>query len=250
MAIELCSESPGFGMSPRISFSHDFIDSVSVQQQLQNLQLNPDSSVFEQTHDFDFNIGQSFELESSTADELFLDGKILPTEIKKKVTPQKPNNQTQNHTVPNAEQETDSGSSRIVDNSKDLKENLKSETEEKQSGKTSFWRFKRSSSLNCGIGYKASLCPIPLLSRSNSTGSEGKRSKFSKSNLQKQPLISPLKPQQSSFSSSSSVSSLYNKPPLKKKYGSYGNVVPVLNVPSGSMFGLSSILFKDKNKKK
>ncbi|GFY84788.1 hypothetical protein Acr_03g0015620 [Actinidia rufa] len=44
------------------------------------------------------------------------------------------------------------------------------------------------------------------------------------------------------------------KPPLKKNYGAYGNGVrinPVLNVPSGSLFGLGSIFNgKEKSKRK
>uniref|UniRef100_A0A2P2QKH4 Uncharacterized protein n=1 Tax=Rhizophora mucronata TaxID=61149 RepID=A0A2P2QKH4_RHIMU len=44
----------------------------------------------------------------------------------------------------------------------------------------------------------------------------------------------------------------YQKPPLKKNYGNVVRVNPVLNVPSGNLFGLVSIFSnaKDKNKKK
>ncbi|KAL8539010.1 hypothetical protein ACS0TY_000858 [Phlomoides rotata] len=58
--------------------------------------------------------------------------------------------------------------------------------DEKQNCQTvSFWRFNRSTSLNCGIGYTRTLCPLPLLSRSNSTGSASSDKRSSISNNQK-----------------------------------------------------------------
>jgi len=92
---------------------------------------------------------------------------------------------------------------------------------------------------------------LPLLSRSYSTGStpSSKRAPLTKDTNHKQHRQSFLKPSQSSSSTN------YQKPPLKKNYGPYGNgvrVSPVLNVSSGNLFGLGSIFFngKDKNKKK
>lgn len=115
-------------------------------------------------------------------------------------------------------------------------------------GSKSFWRFKRSSSLNCGSGYGPSLCPLPLLSRSNSTGSAASQKQNSKKN---HPSVAvPKIPSQYSSTWGS-----YQKPPLKKSYGSYGNgggvrVNPVLNVHSGNLFGLGSIFGKEKSKRK
>ncbi|KAM0057708.1 hypothetical protein Hdeb2414_s0005g00161511 [Helianthus debilis subsp. tardiflorus] len=179
MAINLYSETSGTGntittMSPRISFSHDFSqsDTVPVEQLLRSLSSS----------DFNFCINQH--PDASMADELFSDGKIIPTQIKQQLQlqpppqpplpPQSPPHQTK-----------------------------------------SFWGFKRSSS--CGNGYARSLCPIPLLSRSNSTGS----------------------------STSTKRSSSSKKPPLRKMSYSYGNnsssangvrINPVLNLGFGSLF--------------
>ncbi|XP_044467890.1 bromodomain-containing protein DDB_G0270170 [Mangifera indica] len=249
MAIELESS----GVSPRISFSHDFCQSDIIPVVEQNPRRSNSIGI-----DFDFCVRKSFDQDSSSADELFSDGKILPTQVKKKIN----NNPQVLSTLPVSSppgtknpEETKEESlkrSKIVmrdeagDKDGHLDENNNNNNNNKQSSK-SFWRFKRSSSLNCGSGYGRSLCPLPpLLHRSNSTGSatNDKRATLSKESNNSQ---------KKSPQSSSSTNHL--KPPLKKNYGSYGNgiqVSPVLNVPSGNLFGLSSIFFngKDKNKKK
>ncbi|KAI8017041.1 hypothetical protein LOK49_LG04G03269 [Camellia lanceoleosa] len=232
MAVEFYSENSGLVMSPRISFSYDLSrsDVVPVEQHV----FRSNSGI-----DFDFCIRESYDFqESSSADELFSDGKIVPTDqIKKKIVARKQIQQEEIHKSSNDER-------------------LKEEKQSSSSNSKSFWRFKRSSSLNCGgSGYARSLCPLPLLSRSNSTGSATsvKRSSSQKQNSQKTPCVAASKLSQSSSSSSSS-SGGYQRPPLKKSYGAYGNGVrisPVLNVPSGNLFGFGSKLFngKDKNKK-
>ncbi|KAK2652262.1 hypothetical protein Ddye_012118 [Dipteronia dyeriana] len=243
MAIELESS----GMSPRISFSHDFClsDQILPVEQHQPLSSNSSSGI-----DFDFCVRKSFGQDSSSADELFFDGKILPTQVKKK----KINNNTpQALPLPPAgynKNDQDHESLKGISNKSTavMRDESGDVLEEKQqsSSNKSFWKFKRSSSLNCGSGYGRSLCPLPLLSRSNSTGSAHKDNN-----------ISQTRSASSIRSSSHSSSSNYLKPPLKKStpYGAYGNgipVNPVLNVPSGNLFGLGSIFFnaKDKNKKK
>ncbi|KAJ4825598.1 hypothetical protein Tsubulata_022669 [Turnera subulata] len=255
MAVELYSDSSG--VSPRISFSHDLCISDIVPLEQQPLRRTSLGSL-----DFDFCVRKSFEQDSSSADELFSDGKILPTEVKKRTDHSK---QTDHRSFPPAQDDSSAvyGSSSKRETMKEMKSS-NDEAEEKQSSSKSFWRFKRSSSLNnCGSSYGRSLCPLPpLLSRSYSTGSTPsvKRGSLSKdvnssSGNHKQHKQSFFK----SSSSSSSSSTNYQKPPLKKNYGStnYGNgvrVSPVLNVPSGNLFGLGSIFFngngKDKNKKK
>ncbi|KFK33256.1 hypothetical protein AALP_AA6G350800 [Arabis alpina] len=69
--------------SPRISFSHDFLHSDSIPIEQSPLQSPSESS------SFDFSIsGNIFSGESSlSAGEFFSDGKILPTEIKKRTEP-------------------------------------------------------------------------------------------------------------------------------------------------------------------
>ncbi|KAL7232038.1 hypothetical protein ACSBR2_010120 [Camellia fascicularis] len=248
MAVELCSEnsSPGLITSPRISFSHDLSQSDIVPIEQRVLRSNSSSGI-----DFNFCIRDGYDQQSSSADELFSDGKILPIQIKKKMAllqqthqpppPPPPPPQTPDHHIVNKTCETS--------NNEGLKEAklTSSGSDEKQNSK-SFWRFKRSSSLNCGSGYGRSLCPLPLLSRSNSTGSANHHHTHKHNSQKNSSSVSASKP-------SSQFSGSHQKPPLKKSYASHGNGVrvnPVLNVPSGNLFGLGSIFFngKDKNKKK
>lgn len=119
----------------------------------------------------------------------------------------------------------------------------------------SFWRIKRSSSLHFeSTKQKTSFwLSLPLLSRSNSTGSVAKDRQNKQNQLQKQ-----------SKNSSMAVYSSSMKPPLKRNHGGaydYGTrISPVLNVPPpfvskgaanllglGSFFGHGS--HDQKNKK-
>ncbi|KAF9608495.1 hypothetical protein IFM89_009861 [Coptis chinensis] len=184
-------------------------------------------SLLLESNDFDFCISESFEQDSSCAEELFSDGKILPLEIKKQVLPPKP----PTHPTSNENSKKES-----------LKEIMEQsfKTEEKptssSSSTKSFWRFKRSSS--CGNGYKRSLiCSLPLLSRSNSTGSAPtpKRSSSLKDNHNKHLPKTPSSNGYTKSALSSSSSYPYStpqKPSQKKNYGSYNNGVrisPLLN---------------------
>ncbi|KAJ8761180.1 hypothetical protein K2173_001236 [Erythroxylum novogranatense] len=249
MAVELCSDNSG--ISPRISFSHDLCLSDVVPIEPHPLPSNSSGSI-----EFDFCVRKSFDQDSSSADELFSDGKILPTEVKKKTGSARLVDPSS--TLPQRGLHDDVSTSNEGSKTEMLKETSKTTTmdepEEKQGSSRSFWRFKRSSSLNCGSSYSRSLCPLPLLSRSNSTGSAPsmKRAPLSKDNQSmnhkqhKQPFMKSLQ---------STASTSHQKPPLKKNYGAYGSGVrvnPVLNVPSGNLFGLGSIFSngKDKNKKK
>lgn len=242
MAIEVFPDSPSSGISPRISFSHDLpqSDVVPVEQYIRS---SSPSSI-----DFDFCVfRESFDQESSSADELFFDGKILPIEIKKRLAPPRRVEEPSPSPLPSA-------SLPPPPPQKPAKINPSSESEEKQK---SFWRFKRSSSLNCGSGYGRTLCPLPLLSRSNSTGSTSSGKRSSISSNQKQSFVKcnssntsqKQQAQQSGYSSS--------RPPLNKNgHFSYGGGIkfnPVLNVPPAAMFGLGSIFSgggKDRSKKK
>ncbi|KAE8679767.1 peptidyl-tRNA hydrolase family protein [Hibiscus syriacus] len=221
MALELFSDNSG--MSPRISFSLDLchFDQVPVDQRPLRSSSKPPS--LNSCIDFDFCVAESLEQQQpSSADELFSDGKILPTDIKKNNVPSK---QTDHQSSPPPPPPPHDGAN--VDSTKDSS----NEDDQKQSSsKSSFWGFKRSRSFPCGSGYGRSLCPLPLLSKSNSTGSTP--------NI-KQP------------------SNKHLKPPLKKStasYKPYGNingsvhVNPVLNVHSLNLFGLGSIFFNGKAK--
>lgn len=247
MAVELCSENCGVAtMSPRISFSHDFSQSDVIPVEQNPFRSN--SSGMNSSFDFDVCVRDSLEQESSSADELFSDGKMLPTEIKKKKAPLKQKDQPQLH-LPHQEA--------VRENASASKKSKNDEVDEKQSSNNnkSFWGFKRSSSCGSG-GYGRSLCPLPLLSRSNSTGSTSP-------SVKRMPLSSMKQNSHKHTSSSTRPSqshplcpNSYQKPPLKKSHGSYGNhgvrVNPVLNVPSANLFGLGSIFSsnRDKTRKK
>lgn len=259
MALEFCSENcEASSVSPRISFSHDISQSdvIPVEQQQQH-PFGSNSSGLNSSIEFDFCVSESFELDSSSADELFSDGRILPTQVKKKNPPLKKTLQLAPHppllppsyatTCNNASSST-SKNLKIEENYKESKF-LNDEVCDKQSSK-SFWSFKRSSS--CGSVYGRSLCPFPLLSRSNSTGSNTsvKRSPMSKegANIKK----NSQKHSPSRFSPS--LPNNYQRPPLNKSHGSYGNnsvrVSPILNVPSANLFGLGSIFSNNRYKSK
>ncbi|CAI0451391.1 unnamed protein product [Linum tenue] len=252
MAIDLCSE-PSSAISPRISFSHDFclseFDQQQQQQQHPYRSASPGSSI-----DFDFCVRKSsFDHDpSSSADELFSDGKILPTAIKTAavVRPKPSLPPPSPHPKPRIEE---SSAGKEIDDNHRREED---EESKQQSSSKSFWRFKRSSSVNCSTGYGRSLCPLPLLSRSNSTGSSTasvKRAPFSAVAAGKQHKQQPA---------AAAASSDHRKPPLRKVgHGGYGGsgasagvrVSPVLNMPSGNLFGLGSIFSghsKDKSKSK
>ncbi|KAI4352211.1 hypothetical protein L6164_006484 [Bauhinia variegata] len=256
MACEILSENCGVPMSPRISFSHDFsqLDVIPVEQQ----SFRSNSSGLNSSMDFDFCVRESFEQESSSADELFSDGRLLPIEMKKKKKKNAPLKQKDRSAPqpPLPPQHAVRENALINKNTKKeiTKESklVNEETYDKQSSK-SFWRFRRSSS--CGSGYGRSLCPLPLLSRSNSTGSTPsvKRVPLSKEG----PNIKQSSQKHGSSRSSNTYNTnSYQKPPLKKSHRSYyGNGVqvnPILNVPSANLFGFGSIFSnnRDKTKKK
>ncbi|CAA0813503.1 Unknown protein [Striga hermonthica] len=223
MAIEIFPDSPSLVMSPRISFSHDLTQSdvVPVEQY-----VSPSSTV-----DFDFCVFRgSFDLDQpSSADELFSGGKILPIEIKRRLAPPKKFEEPlPTHPPPYAPIRSPpppKSGAKIAAASP--------ESEEKQ---RSFWRFKRSTSLNCGSGYARTLCPLPLLSRSNSTGSAASGKRTSAAGNQKQTFV------RGNSSNTSQKQGGYNsRPPLKKSHIANGvKFNPLMNVPPANFFGLGS----------
>lgn len=254
----MCSETS----PPRLSF-----DLIPAQD---HHQPRGDMSLLDLNCDFEFSISTCSEQESSSADELFSHGVILPIQPRDRVNLNFPSKQTQNKEIPCLNSLPPLPCS---ENSK--KEKLKEVTvpssdhlleQNKPQSTKSFWgNFKRSSSLNCE-NKRSLLCSLPLLSRSNSTGSVSSQKRatslkeVNKNNSsQKQPLISMAR-SSSLSSSSSSISNPYTmmqKPPLKKNYGgSYGNgvrIIPVINVPppyipkgTAKLFGFG----KDRKSKK
>ncbi|KAL6521527.1 hypothetical protein OROGR_018096 [Orobanche gracilis] len=244
MAMEFFPDGPSLGTSPRISFSYDLSQSdvVPIEQYIRTNSSSSSSS----TNDFDFCVfRESFSHESSSADELFFDGKILPIEIKKRRAVPLPPRKVQEPTLaptpapPLRPPSPSPKPSKPNNNVSEAKNTTNPESEEKQK---SFFGFKRSTSLNCGSGYGRTLCPLPLLSRSNSTGSNAGSKRPSVSNNQKQTSLRG----NISNTSQKQTGNYSNRPPLKKNlHASHSNGVkfnPGLRVPPGDFFGLGSFL--------
>ncbi|OIV90149.1 hypothetical protein TanjilG_01603 [Lupinus angustifolius] len=216
-------------MSPRISFSHDFSQSDAIPVEIQQHPLKSNSYGLNSSIDFDFCVKKSSHLESSSADELFCDGIILPIEIKKKNIVPPPHVICHNAS-------TNKNLKKKCNTTKEMKE-----FNDEKHISNSFWKFKRSSS--CSSGYVRSLCPLPLLYRSNSTGSTSPNVKIKQSSLKQ-------------FSTTTRFSQTfgpnnYQKPPLKSHRNNGANsirVTPVLNVLPVNIIGLCSIFSKSKDK--
>ncbi|XP_052179372.1 uncharacterized protein LOC127792812 [Diospyros lotus] len=257
MAIDFFSENPSLGTSPRISFSHDLQHHRDDDDDDSNQSFpcrSVDSSISmaaDSCPDFKFWVGDSFGTEpSSSADELFSGGLIRPLQIQQRFVNPKHVSVSSVSTV--SKPRTTSSLPPLPSNNNvevSKQESVNNEVMMKPPSK-SFWKIKRSSSLHCeNSSKKSSFWSLPLLSRSNSTGS----------------VPSPKqKQQQKSFAAASSSYNNSQKPPLKKYHhggANYGNGVrisPVLNinVPSPCIsggttvfFGLGS-LFRNGNKEK
>lgn len=243
MAVELCTDNSSRGISPRISFSHDLNNSDIVP-------IEPHIPLKSSLHDYDFdfciNRRSSYDQESSLADELFENGIILPNpiQIKRKNLPSKSKS-----LLPPLPPSSVTNSAE-TENSR--------ETEGKQG--RSFWKFKRSKSLNCGSIYRRGFCSFPLLSRSKSTGSTASNAKGSLISKDEAHNYSHNHHNIGGFKQSSQknlYSSHNQRPPLKRNYGSSFNsgvvqVSPVLNVPIAKLLGFGAIFYnaKDKGRKK
>lgn len=208
--------------SPRISFSHDFPnsgDGIPVDHR----------PLLDSNSDFRFFSGEpplADDSYSRSADELFCNGRILPASTLYRPKPPAPPppapaRETLREVMRTPELGSDESSS-------------KPPTPQGSSSKAAFWRFGRSSSLNSYGGSKRSLLgKLPLLHRSNSTGSSNQTQKKHHNKSTPKPKGLPPPPPSSS-SSSSSVSSLPKPLPPAKKAGAGfagGRVNPVLNVP-------------------
>ncbi|KAK7358273.1 hypothetical protein VNO77_00199 [Canavalia gladiata] len=245
----MCSET----VPPRFSFSND-LSELQVLPMKQDVPRK-DTLLMESNHEFEFSTSTSLEFESSSADELFSNGVILPIQIQQK------RNTTRKHTrygEPSYTRLPPLPCPPSVGKMK--KESIREVLEvnaayEQKTQSSSFWGFSRSKSLNCDTK-KNLMCSSPPLPRSNSTGSVPNPKRMSSN---RQPSAAK------SLSSSYSTLNLY---PVQKSLsgkcygGSYANglrISPVLHVPtpcifkgSASLFGLGSFLRvgKVKNSKK
>ncbi|GAB2280047.1 hypothetical protein Dimus_014685 [Dionaea muscipula] len=169
MAVEVYSDSIA-GFSPRISFSDDLNEAESIPV---GSTFPPpcrlDSSLLDSSSGFEFAFhvsatsgrGGVITQETSTADELFADGMILPMDIIKKEI------RTESPVSPDPAMDR-----------KSLKELLSCRFEDRRP-KSSIWKFRRSYSLNCcrgggGGGNSASgvFGSVMELSRSSSVGAK------------------------------------------------------------------------------
>ncbi|KAG9131269.1 hypothetical protein Leryth_006116 [Lithospermum erythrorhizon] len=232
MAIDLMTENIS---SPKIPFSNDHHKKADEK-------ISEDDQF---TTDFDFCISIT-ESETSSADELFSDGLILPLQLQEKfvlhksLSIPKPQSQPPLQLLPlPQESPKQEPSKEIITSTNDEELDAK-----KQSNP--FWRISRSSSVHSHK--KSSFWSLPILPRSNSTGSIPKGSKEG----QKQsPNVKKSK---------KLTGSLSQKPPLRKNYGgSHPNGVrisPILNVPpynikgTPNLFGFGSLFGKDNKSKK
>ncbi|KAK4735907.1 hypothetical protein R3W88_010168 [Solanum pinnatisectum] len=233
MAIDMISEPPSLVTSPRISFSHNLSPS-NLTNILHNTQIQepvPSNS------EFDFCISNT---ETSSADELFSDGLIRPIQLQEKFV------NSSKQTILSKKTQSLPPLPQIDQNNQNPKQEIKTEQQKNHS----FWGIKRSSSVHCVNTHKksSSFWSLPLLSRSNSTGSVP--------NSKKQGAL-----QLKQIKNSSTPASFYTfpssqKPPLRKNYGAagtnYGNgirITPVLNVASQNLFGFGSLFRNGKHKK-
>ncbi|KGN63833.1 uncharacterized protein LOC105436374 [Cucumis sativus] len=246
---------------PGISLSNDLVLS-------EILPIQPRES-----SEFEFCVSGCFEYESSSADELFFNGVIIPTQnhqgfVHNKRTHQRESSPILPSALPPLPPAVANENSK-KENTEELVHVVNSESEKKSRSK-SFWGFRRSNSVTYD-SRKNSFCSLPLLSRSNSTGSvqTPKRTplkdvKTQNPMLQKQHSVSESNSKSSFLTSSfsNSASNPYSKLQKAQKknqggfYGSNLYVNPILNVPppyitkeTANIFGLSSFLRGRKEKK-
>ncbi|XP_038898781.1 uncharacterized protein LOC120086289 [Benincasa hispida] len=247
---------------PGISLSNDLVLS-------EILPIQPRES-----SEFEFCVSGCFEYESSSADELFFNGVIIPTQNHHRFVHSKRSHQHDSPILPSSLPPLPpvvATENSKKENTEELVHGVNSEFEKKTRSK-SFWGFRRSNSVTYD-SRKTSFCSLPLLSRSNSTGSvqNPKRTplKDVKSHnpvLQKQHSVSEGNSKSSFFTSpfSNSAANSYSKlqkAQKKNQGGFYGkgnnlSVNPILNVPppyitkeTANIFGLSSFLRGGKEKK-
>ncbi|TKY50848.1 serine/arginine repetitive matrix protein 2 [Spatholobus suberectus] len=140
MAIEVCSEISSTGISPRISFSHDLKNTEDASARVEDRHRGSDLCLLDSSSDFVFCITKGLAQKLSSADELFSNGKIVPTEIKRTSNEPAEPSRSQPATTEKIQK-------------KRLKEFLsassdEAENEEEKPSSKYFWQFKRSSSLN------------------------------------------------------------------------------------------------------
>ncbi|XP_009390418.2 uncharacterized protein LOC103976817 [Musa acuminata AAA Group] len=238
-------ESSGWaGVSPRISFSHDLTqaDISGGDDHRLDLSLPLDVSA---SSDFDFVLGADiFSHDSSLADDLFSDGKLLALPIK---NPPSSSSAASPSSLPSASAADPPAAPKPASARRRKRGSLREIMASCSEGGVGIGRPspRRSSSLNCGDS-RRSLCPFPLL-RSKSSGSM------------------PMNPSSSKHCDNSSINTIASfsspftelfrkgsKEPKTRVYyysgssrRSHGNAVrisPIINVPTPSSMSIFSFL--------
>ncbi|XP_017237806.1 uncharacterized protein LOC108210871 [Daucus carota subsp. sativus] len=246
MAIDMrSSDSSDLITSPRISFSYDLCQIEDCQLPVSDSTYRRDSTLVDSNHDhFNFSFSEIVDNQASSADELFFDGLLRPLQPGEKYSSRKTTS------LPPLPPSTNECSS------KEITTNVV-ESEQKHHSK-SFWRGRRSNSVQCDNSHKkSSFWSLPLLLRSNSTGSVTHSQRHVSKDIQKQ----SSRKQPKHTSSSRYTYELSQKPPSKKNNrGSYSGgayISPVLDMPppyigKGTAFNLFGFgyLFRNKKEKK
>ncbi|KAK7306921.1 hypothetical protein VNO77_39550 [Canavalia gladiata] len=266
MSINVCSDKSSLGIiSPRLSFSHDPKNTISVETPHQQQQDTCD--LLDSSSDFVFCISNGVAQKLSSADELFSNGKIVPTQINNR-NPKDPQHEPQLQPPFNTQKKM---LKEFLSEAEDDEIGIEEHKSISSSSSKFFWQFNRSWSVNCDgatRGKRLIRSSLLFLSRSYSTGSAPttpKHGVVSRENTERRRLQKQSSGSSLSFSSSSSASSsayyFYDpsqKPSLKKIFGSSsGNGVrisPVLNLPhrkaTRTFFGFGSLFCNGKIKRK
>ncbi|KAK9705204.1 hypothetical protein RND81_07G040600 [Saponaria officinalis] len=173
MAVDVYSEHFISINSPSFSFTNDLQQNETTTNP--TIGYNPcrfDPSFADSSFDFDFafNVDTSTSFPSSTADELFSNGKILPISAKKQVIKQVKH---EIMSIPCLNHQSNRPFSEST--KKSLKEFLEDSSEDEEPNTVvitkPFWKFRRSNSVNCDTNQKKGLIGSwKILSRSGSTG--------------------------------------------------------------------------------
>ncbi|XP_030536771.1 uncharacterized protein LOC115745389 [Rhodamnia argentea] len=227
--------------SPRISFSFNLRDSGAIRAAPSKAATDC-ARASDSRNDFEFRLSESL---SSSADELFSDGKILAVPVKKKNVPQRrrhpdcpalPLPPAPKESVPCNNANTTSLDPEATCDGDDMPHggNLKDARPSR-----SFWRFRRSSSLGSANSCSRRLCFLPIMPRSYSTGSSPPNTKQHRQRLP--PPQCRVTKNDQKVSSSECFGSHYRQRARQ--------VSPVvLNVPTMDMFGLSYLFTSRKTK--
>lgn len=230
-------------ISPRISFSYDLNNQSSDTIAASTTTTTAATAI---TNTFEFCITLNLLQQITSADELFYDGVLLPTQIKK------PENFLPKPKTPLPENKA------MHVHRKRLKELLSDNDDEQhkqeKSSSTSFWKFARSTSLNSenGRGPKRLFRSLSLkrLLQSNSTDSAlNPRENDAPVGIGK--LNSGKEPAMVRIHHSCQGDNSCRRSATKKNSGDVNKVNPILNIPPAynmNLFGSGSLFCKPKSK--